>query len=265
MRVGCVEDDVMNIHAGNSIVGNSNVADLHKIHVAIVDDHPLIREGLRALLEAQPDFVVLAEAETGQEALDIAREVQPDVVLLDVKLPDISGLLVTAQLKTQWQKIVVVLLTAYDDDETIFQGMRAGASAYCSKDIAPERLFDAIRQVSQDCYIIRGKVFDKRGLQRWLESAAGDYLLSQREMGILQCVTRGLHDKEIARELGISWQTVKNYMSTILNKLDVTNRTQAAVYAVERGWIAPLPKSTIPPINSGDKHLPKETWHGTYA
>jgi DNA-binding NarL/FixJ family response regulator len=220
------------------------------INVVIVDDHPLIREGLRKLLGDQPDLVILAEASTGQQALDVAREMQPDVVLLDINLPDLNGIQVTSKLKNERNHIAVVLLTAYDDEEQILHAMRAGASAYCPKEIDPDKLMAVIRQVAKGNFVIAGKVYNERGVQEWmnnkLESLAGPYVvdngehfvpLSPREMEILKCVTRGLSNKEIASELGISHQTVKNHMTSILDKLNVEDRTQAAVYALQRGWV----------------------------
>jgi DNA-binding NarL/FixJ family response regulator len=220
------------------------------INVVIVDDHPMIREGLRKLLGDEPDIVILAEAGTGQQALDIAREMQPDVVLLDINLPDLNGIQVTSKLKGERTHMAVVLLTAYDDEEQILHAMRAGASAYCPKDIEPDRLMNVIRQVAKGNFVIAGKVYNERGVQEWmnnkLESLAGPYVvdsgehfvpLSPREMEILKCVTRGLSNKEIASELGISHQTVKNHMTSILDKLNVEDRTQAAVYALQRGWV----------------------------
>jgi DNA-binding NarL/FixJ family response regulator len=221
-----------------------------KINVLIVDDHPIMREGLRKLLEAEPDLVVIAEAGTGQQALDMARDAQPDVVLLDINLPNLNGIQVTSRLKADRNRIAVVLLTAYDDEEQVLHAMRAGASAYCPKDIEPERLMGVIRQVAQGNYMIAGKVYNERGVQEWLnsrvEALSGPYVvdssehfvpLSPREMEILRCVTRGLSNKEIASELGISHQTVKNHMTSILDKLNVEDRTQAAVYALQRGWV----------------------------
>lgn len=221
-----------------------------KINVLIVDDHPIMREGLRKLLQEEPDIVVIAEAGTGQQALDIARETQPDVVLLDINLPNLNGIQVTSRLKADRSRIAVVLLTAYDDEEQVLHAMRAGASAYCPKDIEPEKLMNVIRQVAQGNYMIAGKVYNERGVQDWLnnrvEALSGPYVvdssehfvpLSPREMEILRCVTRGLSNKEIAGELGISHQTVKNHMTSILDKLNVEDRTQAAVYALQRGWV----------------------------
>lgn len=224
--------------------------NLHKINVLIVDDHPIMREGLRKLLQEEPDIMVVAEAGTGQQALDIARDLQPDVVLLDINLPNLNGIQVTSKLKAERTGIAVILLTAYDDEEQVLHAMRAGASAYCPKDIEPERLMNVIRQVARGNYMIAGKVYNERGVQDWLnskvEALSGPYMvdngehfvpLSPREMQILRCVTRGLSNKEIASELGISHQTVKNHMTSILDKLNVDDRTQAAVYALQRGWV----------------------------
>ena len=223
---------------------------LHKITVLIVDDHPIIREGLRKILEMESDIEVIAEAGTGQQALDVARQAQPDVMLLDINLPNLNGLQVTGQLKADRTRTAVVLLTAYDDEEQVLHAMRAGASAYCPKDIEMDRLLEVIRQVSRGNFVIGGKVYNERGVQDWLntkvEALAGPYVvdtgehfvpLSPREMEILRCVTRGLSNKEIAQTLGISHQTVKNHMTSILDKLNVDDRTQAAVYALQRGWV----------------------------
>jgi DNA-binding NarL/FixJ family response regulator len=232
------------------MVDHPELQALHKITVLIVDDHPIIREGLRKLLEMEQDIVVIAEAGTGQQALEIVRESQPDIVLLDINLPNMNGLQVASQLKADRNRTGVVLLTAYDDEEQILHAMRAGASAYCPKDIETDRLLEVIRQVARGNYVIGGKVYNERGAQDWLnekvEALAGPYVvdngehfvpLSPREMEILRCVTRGLSNKEIAQELGISHQTVKNHMTSILDKLNVEDRTQAAVYALQRGWV----------------------------
>ncbi len=224
--------------------------ELNSINVLIVDDHPLIREGLRKLLDMEPDINIMAEAGTGQQALDIARHLQPDVVMLDINLPDLNGIEVTSKIKAERSHIAVVLLTAYDDEEQVLHALRAGASAYCPKDIDPERLVAVIRQVARGNFVISGKVYNERGMQDWLnskvEALSGPYVmdngehfvpLSPREMEILRCVTRGLSNKQIASELGISQQTVKNHMTSILDKLNVEDRTQAAVYALQRGWV----------------------------
>ncbi len=223
----------------------------------MVDDHPLFRQGLKDAMRLEDDIRVIGEGATGDEALRLVRELQPDVALMDINLPDVNGLQVTRQIKSERLRTAVVMLTAYDDVEQILHAFRAGASAYCPKDIAPGRLVEIVRQVSQGHYVVSDQVYDKEGIQAWVEKgisqATRPYLddteevfspLSPREMEILQFVTRGLSNKQIAQALGISHQTVKNHMTAILHKLDVEDRTQAAMYAVGHGWVRPQnPKS----------------------
>lgn len=222
------------------------------IRVVIVDDHPLLRTGLRQLLGLEPGIEVLADVGNGQQALEAAHAMQPDVMLLDINLPDLNGIEITSRLKNERRTLAIVLLTAYDDDEQMLHALRAGAASYCPKDIEPDQLLAVIRQVARGNFVIGGKVYTARGAQEWLaakfESRSGASTssgaentspLSPREMEILRCVTRGLSNKEIAVELGISNQTVKNHMTSILDKLNVDDRTQAAVFALQRGWIRP--------------------------
>ena len=223
---------------------------MDKTTILVVDDHPLFRQGLRDLLRNEPDFEVVGEGADGQEALDLMRALQPDALILDINLPGINGLQVTRQLRTERNPAAVVMLTAYDDAEQVLHAFRAGGSAYCPKDVPPGKLVQVIRQVVQGHFVVGDQVFDRDGLQAWLESnveqAGRPYVddtreafspLSPREMEILQFVTRGLSNKEIALSLGISHQTVKNHMTAILHKLKVEDRTQAAVYALRRGWV----------------------------
>lgn len=230
---------------------NQQQADgLNTITVLIVDDHPLFREGLSKILSLEPDLKVIGEAADGEQALSMARSTHPDVVVIDINLPTMNGLQVTRQLKSDRTGITIVMLTAYHDQEQVLHAMRAGASAYYPKDVEPSRLVEVIRQCQQGYYIVDNQVFDEGGLRAWLdagvEAATGPYMidptehfvpLSPREMEILQFVTRGMSNKQIALELGISHQTVKNHMTSILKKLDVEDRTQAAVYALRRGWV----------------------------
>lgn len=223
---------------------------LRKITVLIVDDHPVFRQGLHNLLKTEDDIEVLAEGASGEEALALTSTLQPDVLLLDINLPGMNGLQVTSRLKADHSPTAIILLTAYDDAEQVLHAMRSGGSAYCPKDIEPEILVDVIRRVAQGYYVIGQHTFDHEGLKTWLdagvEAATGPYMvdpaehfvpLSPREMEILQFVTQGKSNKEIAQSLGISHQTVKNHMTSILKKLDVRDRTQAAVYALRRGWV----------------------------
>lgn len=225
--------------------------DAHdKITILIVDDHPLFREGLSKVFSLEDDFDVVGEESDGEQALTVARDLQPDVVVIDINLPSMNGLQVTRQLKADRTGIAIVTLTAYHDQEQVLHAMRAGASAYYPKDVEPSTLIDVVRQIVQGYYIVGNQLFDETGLRAWLdagvEAATGPYMvdpgehfvpLSPREMEILQFVTRGMSNKQIALELGISHQTVKNHMTSILKKLDVEDRTQAAVYALRRGWV----------------------------
>ncbi len=221
-----------------------------KIRVMIVDDHPLFRAGLRRALEMEPDLLIESEATNGQEAVEKASASKPNVVLMDVNLPILNGLQATRELTTRHKDIAVIVLTAYHDDEQMLHALRAGAAAYFPKDVDPQELVRAVRETSRGKYVVNDAVLAKPQVAAWLlnqfeqmplagtEGAEFAYQpLSSREMEILTCITRGKSNKEIAQQLGISRQTVKNHMTSILRKLAVNDRTQAAVYALRRGWI----------------------------
>jgi DNA-binding NarL/FixJ family response regulator len=221
---------------------------MEEILVMIVDDHPLFLQGLRRVLEAEDGIRVIGAATDGEEALELARQLMPDVVLMDVNLPSMNGMQVTRQLKADLPNVAVIVLTAYHDENQVLYAVRVGASAYYPKDVTPAALVDAIRQVSQGYYVIEENVLSKPELAEWITERFEDFAfwdgaedmfmpLSPREMDILQLITRGLSNKQVAVELGISHQTVKNHMTSILRKLAVNDRTQAAVYALRKGWI----------------------------
>jgi DNA-binding NarL/FixJ family response regulator len=223
---------------------------MYKITVMIVDDHPVFRQGLRRVLESEDELDVIAEVSDGIEALQLAKQMVPNVMLLDINLPGMNGLQIARSLKDLFLDINIIMLTAYHDDEQVFHAIRAGASAYFPKDVSPRRLIEAIRLVHQGSYVIEDRVLEKPEVGTWLLDqfkqvnsedfdVDGSLLvsLSPREMEILQFIARGKSNKEIAHELGISRQTVKNHMTSILRKLAVNDRTQAAIYALRRGWI----------------------------
>ena len=220
------------------------------ISVLIVDDHPLFRDGLQKALELEDDIRVVGQCADGEQALLSAARLAPDVVLLDINLPSINGLQVARQLKAEHSHIAVVFLTAYHDSQQVLHAMRAGASAYCPKDIMPDDLIDVIREVARGYYIVGTQRMDTQEVQNWIntnvEALSGPYIvdtdehyipLSPRELEILEFVTNGMSNKEIASRLRISQQTVKNHMTSILKKLNVQDRTQAAVTALRHGWV----------------------------
>jgi len=219
------------------------------IRIMIVEDHPLFRQGLRRVLEMEGDLQVIAEVEDGEQAIANAFKLQPEVILMDINLPKINGLQATRQITSTLEQTRVIVLTAYHDDEQLFHALKAGAAAYYPKNVDPQTLISAVRAVAEGNYVIGEEVMAKPQVASWLirqfeelavfDESPGEMFapLSAREMTILQLIARGASNKEIARELHISRQTVKNHMSSILRKLAVNDRTQAAVLALRRGWI----------------------------
>lgn len=222
----------------------------HRISIFIVDDHPMFREGLQQALMLEDDVNIIGHAENGEDALRLVRQLEPEVVVLDINLPVMNGMQVARQLRSDRRKAAIIMLTAYHDEEQVLHAMRTGAAAYCSKDITPDELIKVIRDVHNGKYVVNGERMDERQLDEWIQSSieamSGPYIvdaddhfipLSHREMEILQFVTEGMSNKEIAVKLNISQQTVKNHMTSILKKLNVEDRTQAAVNAIRRGWV----------------------------
>lgn len=239
--------------------GERTSAPGKRITVLIIDDHPVFRQGLCNIFSTEDDIELVAEGGSGEEALRLVRALQPDVLLLDINLPGINGLQVTSRLKADHVSTAIVLLTAYDDMEQVLHAMRSGGAAYCPKDIEPEMLVEVVRKVANGYFVVGDRTFDRVSLKEWLdagvEAATGPYMvdpnehfvpLSPREMEILQFVTQGKSNKEIASSLDISHQTVKNHMTSILKKLDVRDRTQAAVYALRRGWVRAIHQDDDP-------------------
>jgi DNA-binding NarL/FixJ family response regulator len=220
-----------------------------RIRVLIVDDHPLFRQGVRWALEAEPDMAIVGEAANGEEALEMAAQLAPDVVLSDINIPGPDGVEITRSLKSALPQAYVVLMTAYDDEEQLFDAVRVGAAAYFLKDLGPQELMDGIRLVYRGESLINENVLTKptvasQLLRQFRDISTSDreveplYIpLSQREIEVLEQIAQGNSNKEIARALKISDQTVKNHITSILRKLAVNDRTQAVVYAIRQGWI----------------------------
>lgn len=219
------------------------------IKLVIVDDHPIFRQGVVDSLSLETDLEVIGQAADGNKGLEMILALEPDIAVVDVNLPELNGQHLTKQLRAQKCPSRVVLLTAYDDSSQAVHSMTAGARAYCSKDIDPINLVEVIHKVHDGAYVVSDKIYDAASLDDWLNqrtevaptaySNPGDPFepLSNREMEVLECVTAGMSNKEIAVELGISHQTVKNHVTAILRKLRVDDRTQAAVYALRQGWV----------------------------
>lgn len=220
------------------------------ISVVVVEDHPIFRQGLVDAFAVEDDIQVVGQAAEGHAGLALIKQLAPDVAVVDVNLPNINGQQLTRHLKTEKKNATrVVLLTAYDDSSQVVHAMAAGAAAYCVKDIDPAKLVDIVRAVAQGGFVVGEQVLDQPSLQRWLGerselsgrvySDPGEPFepLSGREMEVLECVTHGMSNKEIATHLDISHQTVKNHVTAVLRKLNVEDRTQAAVYALRRGWV----------------------------
>ncbi len=215
----------------------------------IVDDHPLFRQGVRFALDAESDIEVIGEASDGDQAIRMASELAPDVVLSDINIPGPDGVEIVRSLKPMLPHTSVVLMTAYDDEDQLFDAVRVGAAAYFLKDLGPQELMDSIRRVAAGEYLINEAVLTKplvasRVLKQFNELPEAEHdveplfvPLSNREIEVLERIASGNSNKEIARALGISDQTVKNHITSILRKLAVNDRTQAVVYAIRHGWI----------------------------
>ena len=220
------------------------------IKVLIIDDHPLVRRGIRWTLDAADDIEVVGEAENGTEAITLTEKTFPDVVLVDINLPGLNGLEVARVIKRRSPRIRLVVLSVYEDDEQLFNAIKVGASAYSAKAVQPDALLEIIRQVNSGVYMINETVMSKphvasRVLNQFRElSSTGDDIgahlfapLTSREIEILDCIARGMSNKEIANQLSISGQTVKNHITSILSKLQVNDRTMAVIFAIQKGWI----------------------------
>jgi two-component system, NarL family, response regulator LiaR len=203
------------------------------IRVLIADDHAVVRQGLRTFLDLQEDIEVVGEAADGEEALNAAARLTPDVVLVDLVMPKVEGIEVIRQLGEHAPAARALVLTSFIDDDRLLPVLRAGAAGYLLKDVQPQELVEAIRTVHAGGAVLHPKV-----AARLLEEVAADPL-TPREREVLGLIGRGMANKVIARELSLSEKTVKAHVSSILAKLGVSDRTQAALYAVRAGLVGP--------------------------
>lgn len=223
---------------------------MDSIRVMIIDEHPLFRQGCRCALEAPGDCAVVAEASDSRTGLELAKQHLPDVVLIDALLSSNDSLELARQVRHWSPRVAIFMLTAFEDEEQLFQAMKLGAADYRLKNITAEDLLDRVRRVSQGEFLINENVLSRptvasRVLRSFREMTAEEppevqqvySPLSNREIEILDYIARGNSNKEIAKSLKISDQTVKNHITSILKKLSVNDRTAAVVHALKHGWI----------------------------
>ncbi len=215
------------------------------IRILLVDDQVLFRKALRTLLSAESEFEVVGDAENGEEGLRMARNTQPDVILMDLRMPVMDGVTATKRIKAALSKPQIIVLTTFDDDQAVYDGLKAGAIGYLLKDASTETLFNAIRSAASGEYFLTPAITAKvvaeftRTPQKKLEPTAQlAEALTAREMEILNLLATGISNQEIAEHLVISEGTVKNHMSRILAKLGVKDRLQVVLKAKELGLIS---------------------------
>ena len=211
------------------------------IKVLIVDDHQVVRQGLRTCLELQADILVVGEAGDGQTAVEMVRQLEPDVVLMDLVMPSLDGISATRQVKALNSGVKVIALTSFTEDDKVFPAIQAGASSYLLKDVSPEDLVEAIRAAHQgEARLhpdIARKLMDQVAQQSSVTRQDLPEQLTGRELEVVQLVAQGRNNHEIAEALVISEKTVKSHISNMLSKLHLDDRTQLAIYAIKHGLV----------------------------
>lgn len=209
------------------------------VSIVLVEDHKIVREGTRQLLEKNADFSIIGEASDGIEAIDLAETLDPDVMVMDIRLPKMNGIEATRIITNQKPKIKVLILSAYDDESYVFPLFEAGASGYLLKNSSGTELAEAIRAVNMGTNVfspeIRTKLFQKIGSNFTRQNSL--CILTQRELDVVRLAANGHPNKSIAASLGISVQTVQVHFRNIFSKLDVNNRSEAIMHAIKNGWI----------------------------
>ena len=215
---------------------------MERIKILIADDHAVVREGTRQILEKEDDLEVVAEAGDGEEAVNLATELKPDIAIVDISMPKLDGIEATRQIKALYPGIAILILTAYDDEQFIFSLLEAGAAGYLLKSVHSRELVDAVRAVYAGESVLHPSVA-RKVLNRFVPASGKPpeeqtrEVLSEREMEVLRLVTRGLTNKDIAEELCLSMRTVQGHLGHIFNKLNVSSRTEAVVHALKEGWV----------------------------
>ncbi len=208
-----------------------------RIRVLVVDDHAIIRKGIRAVLEIVPDIELVGEAENGIQAVQLEQDLHPDVILMDLMMPEMDGIACIRQIKDQRSAARILVLTNFAGEEMIFPAIKAGAVGYHLKDSSPETLIEAIRQVNQGVASLHPSIAKKllEELQHVDKQPLADEPLTQREVEVLRLIAQGYENRDMAEKLVISEATVRTHVSNILGKLHLASRTQAALYALREG------------------------------
>ena len=213
--------------------------EIQPIRILIADDHPVVRRGFRYLIEATPDMALVGEAKDGLEAVEKTRLLKPDIILLDLVMPQLDGLAALRTIKQEFPEARILVVTSFAEDDQVFPAIKAGASGYLLKDTSPDALLQAIRDVYQGQSslhpTIARKVMQELSQPPSLPPTAEP--LTEREVEVLKLVAQGLSNPDISRKLGITEGTVRVHISRILSKLHLANRTQAALYAIQEGLI----------------------------
>lgn len=230
----------------HGLIQKGDIMTNNKIRVLVADDQNLFREMLVGILNMENDIEVVGEASTGTEAIKKIRELQPDVALVDINMPEQNGIRVTEVIKKEIEKVRIVVLTGYSQENYIFEALQRGASGYLSKDISADKVKEAIRTVYRGESLLEAKITTKlirefvkisgtEALPGTEPSAILDIPLTKREIEILRLIAKGMSNMEIASRLYISEHTVKTHVGNLLRKLNLTDRVQAVLYAIERG------------------------------
>ncbi len=216
---------------------------MDKIKILIADDHAVVREGTRQVLEREPDMEVVAEAADGEEAVKMAASAKPNVAIIDISMPKLDGIEATRQIKAHYPNIAVLILSAYDDDQFIFSLLEAGAAGYLLKSVRSREIVDAVRAVNAGESVLHPAIarkvpnrFSATSAQTQKPEKQAE-VLSEREIEVLRLATRGLSNQDIANELSLSLRTVQAHLGHIFNKLQVGSRTEAVVRALKKGWV----------------------------
>jgi NarL family two-component system response regulator LiaR len=221
------------------------------IRVLVADDHPLVRRGIHAVMDTEPDIAVVGEAADGQAAVDLARQLHPDVILLDLVMPHKGGVEAIREIRQDNPEARILVVSGFDSDDLVFPAIEAGAVGYMLKDISATELLAAVREVYEGQSALHPQIAMKlvHRLSTFSEQESEGEALTKRELQVLTWVAQGMTNQEIADELWISKRTVGVHVSNILHKLHLENRTQAALYAVESGLVEPSLDATSPQLD----------------